>query len=118
MIGAQQSSLNQIYLHNDMVISNRPLYVSSDGIYGIWFNGQAAWKVGKISKLVDGKLRSGFLRNNEFTDCPSSSKRWDEWTSRKWTPNNYINIKCDGKLHFYIISRSNNNILPIKRTFI
>ena len=93
MTGSEASSFNQMYRQNGTLIDKKPLYVSSNGVYGIWFNGDTWW-FGDISNLDEGKFNLGYLYK-ESTDCPSSSKRWYYWNGREWAPDEHVHVSCD-----------------------
>ena len=96
--GTHKSYLNQFYYKSDTLISNRPLYISSDKTKGIWYDGDESdepdWVVGSISDLNQGKLTYGFMLNDESVDCPTDSNDWKESHDGSWLNNYEISMKC------------------------
>ena len=88
------NAYNQLYFQNDTLISNRPLYISSDGMFAIWFNGEE-WLHGKMRNFVGRKVpMKRSMRSNEFTDCPSSSKRWEQFVDGRMVFYANLVIQC------------------------
>ena len=97
LLGAQRSSLNQLYFQSDRVISNRPLYIDAINKYAVWFDGSDDWIVGKLIRVNQGKLTTGYIRNDEMVDCPIDSEEWKEYYAGSRDINSNFSIKCDGK---------------------
>ena len=74
------------------------MYVDQNKIYGIWFDGgygaAAAWVLGLISGLAEGKRTYGFAMSNVDTFCPSLIKEWEELFDRQWTYSTKAIVKC------------------------
>ena len=107
LVGAQRSSLNQLYFQSERVVSNRPLFIDSLNEYAVWFDGRDDWMVGSLSNIDEGKLTTGFIQNDEMVDCPIDSEEWKEWYSGSWDINSNIYLECYGKCIQLNVNRNN-----------
>ena len=101
------SNFNSDYLRftfnlNGTMVKNKPLYIGSDNIHGIWFNGasgsHADWVIGPLSNLVEEKYTWGYGMSNHNGECPTGSNKWTEHSSKNgWEENPNLKIACQGK---------------------
>ena len=99
MSGAVWGAINRLYVQKG-IIKNRPLYVESENTFGIWFNGEDMWILGKMSYLRQGKLNYGMLKNTENAQCPRTSSKWEEHYDWSWNVNNDIAFNCEGNFYY------------------
>ena len=97
LVGAQWSSLNQLYFQSERVIRNRPLFIDPFNEYAVWFSGKY-WMIGYLSNIEEGKLTYGFIFSpEENVVCPVDSEVYQELYSGSGNINSNMHLKCDGK---------------------
>ena len=76
-------------------MSNRPYYVDELRTYAVWFNGKGGWIIGKLSRIIEGRLKLGYFQNDEIVDCPTNTTSWREWLNRKYEVNINAKLFCE-----------------------
>ena len=77
--------LNDVFYANGRTINGRPMYMSLNGVNGIWWDGEEGdlgdWLLGIASNVDDGQELSGWVSSNTQTNCPlfdiESSESWN-----------------------------------------
>ena len=92
--GATSDNLDQLYFINGSFISNRPAYIGSNEIYGIWFD-ENWWVVGSVFDQHEITATSAYIQLNHTKHCPGRN-RWEETIVSNWITTD-IDIDCDCK---------------------
>ena len=101
MDGANDWDRNGIYSHDETFLSDRPVYLSSNGERRFWFYDRF-WMVSPATNIAEEKFTYGVImswsESEESFDCPDHAIQWKETAvGSDWRINNNIDIKCDGK---------------------
>ena len=98
--GLSRIAISGSYTLNGTVLNERPVYISSDGVYGLWYKFDHGWIIDNIANIESNET-FGYVYTKSNTSCPSSVNDWMEWWRNAWSTTQSIVSCAKGDLRKY-----------------